>query len=242
MRNGGIPSSKKRYDKSSHNDMGIDVIDEMGGARINSTMIKPSSIGAVDTYAADEYEDHDDNDNDNDDEDDENGIKEKLAKRYNSLTSLLMKSFRKAKKKKKEQMQRMIGGGSNGVINGGEVASSSNGDIKLIERTNFEDRSEYRHHQQPQPMPRTTTGMKLNSGDNKSLCSSLVSQTHSIYMPRRGSIKSTLSTATAPSAIIPFSHERSANHHFNNHHHDNEDDTQSVPVFIGAKVIISDNP
>ena len=33
------------------------------------------------------------------DEDDENGIKDKLMKRYNSLTTLLMKSFRKLKQK-----------------------------------------------------------------------------------------------------------------------------------------------
>ena len=36
------------------------------------------------------------------DDDDENSIKEKLMKRYNSLTTLLMKSFRKAKSKKKK--------------------------------------------------------------------------------------------------------------------------------------------
>jgi len=36
------------------------------------------------------------------DEEDENGIKVKLMKRYNSLTTLLMKSFRKAKNKKKK--------------------------------------------------------------------------------------------------------------------------------------------
>ena len=37
-----------------------------------------------------------------DEEEDENGIKDKLMKRYNSLTTLLMKSFRKAKNKKKK--------------------------------------------------------------------------------------------------------------------------------------------
>ncbi len=42
-------------------------------------------------------------DEEDDDDDDENGIKEKLVKRYNSLTSLLMRSFRKAKHKKKKE-------------------------------------------------------------------------------------------------------------------------------------------
>ncbi|RNA13963.1 hypothetical protein BpHYR1_031327 [Brachionus plicatilis] len=51
--------------------------------------------------SAEEYQDVIDEDS----TDDENGFKEKIAKRYNSLTTLLMKSFRKAKiKKKKEAM------------------------------------------------------------------------------------------------------------------------------------------
>ncbi|CAF0724476.1 unnamed protein product [Brachionus calyciflorus] len=51
--------------------------------------------------AVEEYQDVIDEDT----SEDENGFKEKLAKRYNSLTTLLMKSFRKAKiKKKKEAM------------------------------------------------------------------------------------------------------------------------------------------
>lgn len=166
-------------------------------------------------------------------DDDENGIKEKLAKRYNSLTSLLMKSFRKAKKKKKEQMQRMVN--ATGNVNNGaaaEVASLSTGDVKLIEKTNFEDRSEYRHHQQPQPLPRTTTGTKLIN-DCKLLTSSIVSQTQSVYVSRGGSIKSNLSNNTSPS-VLPMCNEKGFNV-------EECGDPESTPIFIGAKVILGIN-
>lgn len=209
---------KNHFQKHFLNEKGIDVIDEM------SSFQEPPIEG--------DYEEFDDNDGIDDDDEDENGIKGKLAKRYNSLTSLLMKSFRKAKKKKKEQMQRMLSSGNVSGGGGGEVASLSTGEVKLLERTNFEDRSEYRHHQQPQPLPRTTTGTKLNSDCSKILSNSIVSQTQSVYMPRRGSIKSNASTATAPANVMQLCYERGVSEEDD----DGGGDPESMPVFIGVKV------
>lgn len=166
-------------------------------------------------------------DYDDGEEEDENGIMEKLSKRYNSLTSLLMKSFRKAKKKKKEQMQQMVSGGGGGGSGGG---------IELLEKTNFEDRSEYRHLQQPSVMLRSNNQIKIGAKSND-LVKGLISQ--NAYIARRGSIKSNLSTLTAP-AVVQF-HQAAIKRDASKGkgEDDDADDPASMPVFIGAKVIFS---
>ena len=70
----------------------------------HKTNLTPKKYVSCDNFAQNNYEDEYQEVIDEEFED-ENGIKDKIVKRYNSLTNLLMRSFRKAKiKKKKEAM------------------------------------------------------------------------------------------------------------------------------------------
>ncbi len=82
-------------------DTGMESVSSMG----HSINLVPKKYVSCDNFAKNDFEEDEYQEVIDEEYDDENGIKEKIVKRYNSLTNLLMRSFRKAKiKKKKEAM------------------------------------------------------------------------------------------------------------------------------------------
>lgn len=158
----------------------------------------------------------------NNEDDDEAGIKEILVKRYNSLTSLLMKSFRKAKKKKKEA-----------AANTSTSISSSQQLNSSIYQTqdNYQNQKEvsmYRKHHT------NYNQMKIGAKSNDlvrrgSIISNLsLVQSHHVNNDVKNSNENTNSMISLPAN----------NTHKNVSSNDQGDkNNDSIPVFLSAKVI-----
>lgn len=152
---------------------------------------------------------------DEDSGDDEDGLKDKLVKRYNSLTTLLMKSFRKAKiKKKKEAMQ---------------------SEIPKLE-TNYEELKPSNGKNTPEKP------LLINNSNN---CDNGTIKSNDLTVFNKAKIQnSKLSLTKEPinSSKIPTS--KNFLHDTENDEDENENDDEeiedSVPVFLGVKMISND--
>lgn len=153
---------------------------------------------------------------DEDSSDDENGIKEKIAKRYNSLTTLLMKSFRKAKiKKKKEAML-------NDSIRSEIYHEKSTASPKL----NAEQRSSLRPNETPMLPPRHENSKKNKPTDISGQTNATLSRSQPVSKKNFIHQDNCLSS----------SETNKKNEESQSSDHDENPDG-SVPVFLGVKMI-----
>jgi hypothetical protein len=190
-----------------------------------------------------------DNDDEDEDELDENGgIKVKLTKRYNSLTNMLMKSFRKAKIKKRRELA---------ASNRLETNYEEEGDM-----TNEMSMSEAAHLSLPERSRTLQLRMKEDSSQQKNSATlkGYASQESLCTVQKKNSESSRATaqprqeTAARPSGANDRENVRVINTYLsqieksneselerlsneNENESNDEEDSEAVPVFKGVKLI-----